>query len=283
MIQRVIHGLDEATGHKQQYLLIYIVQFLLALFVGFKMYHFLAQGIGNSLSLDTIIKDFDYTVFTDLSIQYKANAQSINKALLMVIPIYMIVAVFLQSGLLGSIVHKEKSMQAFFKYGKKYYLPSLVIAFFVIIISLLFTAAIWMPTIGSLPDVIEVFVSDRLFVCVVSALGILYILILYFLQNWSVLSRIHFMRTEDGIFKSLRRGFGMCYRKFWSLQLLAFVFFVLSLGLVYASVLTERLLGGTTFITILLIFLIQQIISFCKIYLRGGYYSSVRNINNNRV
>lgn len=283
MIKKIIQSLQKAWGHKIQILLIYFAQLVLAIFVGYKVYHFLEQGIGQSLSLDKIIKDFDYTVFADLSIQYKSNATEINKALLMVIPIYMIVAIFLQSGLLGSIVHKEYSTKAFFKHAKKYYFPSLVIAIIIIIISLLFTVAIWMPTIGSFPNVIETFVSDRLFVCVISALGVLYLLILYFLQNWSALSRIQFMQSDDGIFRSLSKGFGLSFRKFWSLQLLAFMFFVFAIALVWTSILSERLLGGTTFVTILIIFIIQQLISYAKIYLRCGYYYGVKNNYSNFI
>ena len=103
-------------------LVVYLLQFLLALTLGMLVYNDLQGSIGNSLELKKLLFDYDHTVITDLSNKHGGFMKIISGGLPWLVLIWLIFSIFLHGGLFFCIEKKEPTWDIFWAGGARYFL-----------------------------------------------------------------------------------------------------------------------------------------------------------------
>ena len=65
IIQAYINGIKSASQSKRIATLIYIITLILGLIVAIPFFQVFKAGTGNSLLINSLLKDFDFTAFTE--------------------------------------------------------------------------------------------------------------------------------------------------------------------------------------------------------------------------
>lgn len=275
MIKTFIFGFSTGLRQWKITAIVYIFQLCLALTLGLQVLAVFESSIGNSLEINKLLQNYDYTVINDFLKVHGASITPLIGQLRWLLIIYLLFAVFIDAGLL---VCADKSAdantQTFWRGCADYFFPFLRIAFVFLLLAAIWTVVIFMPLVSFLQPSLAYFPSEKYTIWGALALFLLYFLGLSFLFLWSVLSRFEKIKNDTTIFSSIKSGWQV-FRKnkshFWGIWAL---FLGLQLGLVLIYWLLEGILGMTSPFLVFFMFFVQQIFAFCRVMMRQMFYIS---------
>lgn len=269
------------TGIQQRKIvaIVYFFQFCLALTLGLQVMSVLEASIGNSLEINKLLLDYDHTVFMDFLKTHGASLSPLLGQLRWILLVYLLFAVFIDAGLLlCAIKPDEASPQTFWQGGATYFFPFLKMFFVFFTLAGVWTALVFLPVLSFFQPALTYFSSEKYVVWGLFFLVLLYLLGLSFLFLGSVASRYWKMKTNETITTSIKNGFRIFLQhktQFW--QLLGLVL-SLQIALFLAYQLIASLLGMTSPVGVVFIFLIQQIFSFLRVMTRQMLYVGIVKI-----
>lgn len=268
-------GFRTGFRHWRIALIIYAIQFLLALTIGLQVYQEVEASIGNSLELNKLLSGYSETVVKDFLNVHGASLSPLVGQLRYEILVYALFVIFLNAGTLGCVVHQEYSWKSFWKRGAEYFSRFFWNALFFIIITFIWAGIIWLPFLMFFPKSAEYVSSEITSMYLMFVLAFIFLMGLFFYFNWSVISRLKIIQENMRPWQAIRKGFTLARKKYFSLTGLFLLFFVFELILIGIYWAVEGASGMITPALILVFFVIQQVFIFLRIMIRVMMYGGV--------
>lgn len=253
--------------------MVYAIQLCLALTLGMQVYEVIKASIGNSLEINKLLLHYDHTVIADFLKVHGASISPLIGQLRWLLLVWLLFSVFLNGGMLVCATTMEKpGGRDFWAAGATYFFPFLKISLLFLLFALLWTAIIILPIAMYLEPALEYFSTEQYPVWIVLLLLAGYLKGLAWLYMWSVAVRLHKIRENDTIFKSLGAGwktlwknirrFGGFMAGFVAIQFLLLAFYWL----------LEGYTGMVSPLLILVLFVVQQAVVFARVLIRLMLY-----------
>lgn len=276
-LDSVISSLVEAKKLRKVIGIIYLIQLGLSIIVGVFAGKYISK-LSHTLNFKELLYKYDYSILEDLKSIFPDEYGSITSVAFLVIVVYMLTSIFIQSGLLYSIYHRRYSFNDFKKGVMSYYRRFIGVAIFFWILAVAWTVILWMPYMSNVFYMVEHWVAEYMIVWLLAFLGILYFLGLSFLFAWSVQTRyimIYQSHWSWGIFKQgYRQVVNRISDHYKALLLYALILLV---GYIIYFLL-ENIIGISGVGLVLMFLIIQQGWVLAKLWHRTAVYISLRNL-----
>ncbi|HHM21840.1 MAG TPA: hypothetical protein ENJ20_07430 [Bacteroidetes bacterium] len=276
-----LYGLKTGLNQWRTALIGYGIQLLLAIVLGLEVYQVLEASIGSSLEINKLMKGFDYPVVTDFIHVHGASLSPLLGQLRYLLLVWFIFSVFINAGLLYAIKEKRQGWNVFWEGGAKYFFKFFKIVVLIFSLSVVWSAAIWVPFISFLFRSPEYLSSEKISLWLLAVVTVIYFLGIIFLFNWSVIAR--FLLMSDGIKtgQAVRRGCGMAVRQLFPLTILVLLFVLLQALFIAVYWWANGTWGMTSPFLIFIFFIFQQILVFMrwvfKLAIYAGQWAMVWN------
>jgi len=259
-------------------LIVYVIQFLLAMPLAVLVASELVAPIKNSLELEKLLSGYDHTVISDLANAHGDFMQILTSGLPWLVLIWMIFSVFMNGGLLFTIEKKEPTWDIFWAGGARYFVSFLQIGLFFLIIIVFLSALIWIPLVANWQEIIQSLPSEREYIFILIGVFFLYILLMLFLFAWSVSCRLFYLKRNIRVWKAIKTGFHFVRKNFRSTEAMLLIFALVQLIIVGLNWFLGSNLGMTNTILIFVFFLIQQLLIFFRIIWRISTYAAINEL-----
>jgi hypothetical protein len=279
MLQAIIKGIRTGARHWKTALVVYVIQLILALTLGFQVYHVFEASIGNSLELDKLLDGYDHTVLSDFLNVHGASVSPLVGQLRWLLVLYGIFSVFLQAGMLSGVVKNETGWRVIWHGGAAYFFPFLKIAVAILTVTVLWSGVLWLPFLAFFTTSPEVLSSEKVSVQLLFLVAGVWLLGLVFLFNWSVGARLFFLEEGGSIYRCIPAGLRWAGRRFLKTTGLA-ALFALLFGIPIAVYwMAETRWGMTSPWLVFVFLLIQQALVYVKIVGRIMVYGGLKALH----
>jgi hypothetical protein len=257
-------------------LIVYFIQFCLALTLGMQVYGVFESSIGNSLEIKQLLKHYDHTVISDFLKVHGASITPLIGQLRWLLLVWLIFAVFLDAGLLYCATNpSESNGKTFWQSGATYFFSFFKISLIFLGLALVWLALILGPLLVNLQASLQYFSTEKSTVLLVVLALALYLLGLAVLMIWSILSRFTKIKTGASITDCLRSAWKQFFAQKSKYLGLIMIFGAFQMCLIGLYWLIEAFTGMTSPMLILLLFVVQQVFAFFRVQLRQVMYASV--------
>ena len=276
MWNKIIDISSKTTKQWKSVLLIYAVQLVLGIVVAVTAFRQFNGAIGNSLELDRLANGFDRSIFSDMINEFPTIIEQIQSRFVLVVVLFLLLSIFLHTGLLSNIRKGNYSISKYFQDAKKYFFKFLGVVLISLFLSVVALAIIWVPFFILLGDPLETFHSEKTLILTVMALVILSALLLIVIWLWSVLSRYHIV-DGNRLLVSMKAGWVLLKSNFAR-------YYIVGVGLIllhviitwlYTSVVDDW--GAETWFSVLGLVIIQQLFSLIRVWIRTFGYSAIND------
>ena len=276
MWNKIIDISSKTTKQWKSVLLIYAVQLVLGIVVAVIAFRQFNGAIGNSLELDRLANGFDRSIFSDMINEFPTIIEQIQSRFVLVVVLFLLLSIFLHTGLLSNIRKGNYSISKYFQDAKKYFFKFLGVVLISLFLSVVALAIIWVPFFILLGDPLETFHSEKTLILTVMALVILSALLLIVIWLWSVLSRYHIV-DGNRLLVSMKAGWVILKSNFAR-------YYIVGVGLIllhviitwlYTSVVDDW--GAETWFSVLGLVIIQQLFSLIRVWIRTFGYSAIND------
>ena len=251
--------------------LLYVVNFLIAAIVAWGFQSVLASTIGASMSLERLVKDFDYTVFSDFMFKDGAGIDALLSQLAWLLVFYFLVNTLLGGGTIAGLLEIDEpfSMRMFFENCGYYFFRfvRLLLIFAVIggLVGVIFAGILGMiygaVTAGAVSEVWPFSLGIIFFF-----LFLFVVMLVVMMADYAKVATV----TEDArsMLKTAWTSIKFVFRHFLSTTVLQLGIVAILVLSVILYLLLEGKIGMATPFTILLMFLVQQASVGFKVYTR---------------
>lgn len=270
-MNRVRYILGRTRAHISELGLIYGVQLIFGLAIAAILCNIINRYLGQSVALEQLAIGFDRTVIMDMIYNNDGALGPVTKGASILVPLYLILSIMLQGGLLANIKNGSTSIKKQLKSGVKYFIPFLGIGVLSLIIIALVAIAIGLPFAKLVGDPLVTFSSEKPFVWWMIGFVALFSLLMIVVWGWSVGSRYAYIE-DHGFLKSLRIGVGFVRRNFAKLFAVGYLILAIHilLGIIYYLIMGDR--GAPSYLMVIFGIVVQQFFAFFRVFVRGlGY------------
>ena len=276
LMSNILHGFKQSFKFKRVSGYIMLIQFGLSMLVALLTIKYVNSSIGNSTNLMKIIEGYNHDVFQDL-LRFESTGWSMIKSLIaLTVGIYLFIGPMISGGLLNAFHKGIDQWNIFWSGGSRFYFPflklNLLVAFFLAIVSgVLGALAMAFSTYGLANFVSEIPVLIGIFVSI-----FILILVIIYLVSISAKAKWNMIEKEDtAVWKNFRAGMkGLKNKKTYYL-VLGIVFLLFSLVFAFFTNTLINCISETSFMMMLLAFLIQVLVLFFRVFLRNAYQASL--------
>ena len=256
---------------------IYLVNLILGIVIAIPFLGTLKQKAGSSMAIQDLLSGYDHTViqefFNDTSVHL---GQFIRQGVWAAI-LFLFISIFLTGGILHIFSDKSYpfTFERFFSGCLKFFLRFLKLSFYMLVIYLLVTAIVFLIffliSAGSLGGTGS---EKTLFYIILTGLCLWLLVIFYFLIIADY-ARFSIVRNDSrNIFSTIFRSLKFVSKKFPFTYGLYLMLLVAPVALIYLYALVLYVIGMTSGITILVMFLIQQLFVWTKVFTHVWKFAS---------
>jgi hypothetical protein len=268
-------SLADASSNLKLVILLYLCSLLLAFPVAFLAHSITTIAFGNSLAADALLPGFDYTVIHDLLSHHGEALRTIIRLCFPVVFLGVFANIFLAGGTLSLLVRDHSfALGTFFGSCGAYFGRFVRLWLIFAAIGLAVFAILNIPL-----ALVSAALSDKAESEQVVVLGTIAAAALIFSPMLVVLlaadyARVSMIVHEAGsVWMAVGRGFSFVLNNLWAVLMLHFLL-LLVLGLATAAYLVlEGFVGMTSFITILAVFLLQQLFIAIRLWNRVTFFA----------
>ena len=281
MFKKIKKILINASSQYKSIAFIYIIQLIVASYIGLVVFNNLDATIGDSLSTDILARGFDRSVFSDIINNYPEFIANIKSPFFISIIIYLLLSIFLNGGLIFNINKENKSIFHFIKNGVKYYFSFLVISFLSILLIAFILAIIFIPFLKFIGDPLETFSSEKSFIITLFILMLISILLIGIVWILSVLSRLNIAEGKS-LKASLQEGLMQLKMSFNSYFLFTITILLFHVFITWFYAVYINDWGADTWSIVIALISIQQIFVIVRIWLRCVAYQGIKSFSSNQ-
>lgn len=270
-----ISGFKMSIASIKMTVLIYCVNLVLGLLVAFPLLSSLKVGFGSSMLPESLLKGFDFTAFSEFMRSFKAIAGFISQARWIIL-LYLFLSILFSGGILFVFSSKEKfTIQHFFSGCFKYFFRFLKLFVYMTVFNLLVGLIIYVPMSIILSVVGDTVNSEATLVYIVLAAVFIHLLLFIFLQMVWYYSKIRIVSKDTTkVFRSIFRSIRFVFRNFVSTTSLFIMLLTTLLLLLIVYHFLINAIGTATGFSILMVFLVQQILILTRVFARVWFFGS---------
>ena len=275
MTTMLTYGMKHASRQWQAAAAVYALQLGLALAVGMQVHEVLDASVGQSMEISKLLQHYDHTVVADFLKVHGSSISTWLGQLRWFLLLWLFFSVFLNAGLLHVAVKTEGSAwQSFWSGGARYFAPFLKITLFFLLLMICWTAITLGPALAFLPTSLEYFRTEQYSVWMFTGAMGLWALGMAVLFLWSVASRLQYISGAP-IVRSIRQGARLLRAQKKRVTVLFLSFLALQLLLIAGYWLLAGTIRMAAPATILIVFLLQQLFVFGRVWLRLAVYAAM--------
>lgn len=251
--------------------LLYAINFLIAAILAWGFHAVLARTIGDSMSLEHLVKDFDYTVYTDFMFKYGGRITALLSQLSWLIFFYLLLNTLLGGGTLALLKNGDESfsLRSFFEncgvFFFRFFQLLLIFGVLLFIVGFIASAAFGLIyTAFTANAVSEVWPFS--FAIILFFLFLFIVMLVVMMADYAKVVTV--ANDAKSMIKTSWQGIKFVFRHFLTtvgLQLSIILLLLISVAL---YLLLEDQIGMATPFAILVMFLIQQVSVGFKVWTR---------------
>ncbi len=251
--------------------LLYAINFLIAAIIAWGFHSVLARTIGDSMSLEHLVKDFDYTVYTDFMFKFGGRIGSLLSQISWLIFFYLLLNTLLGGGTIAILKNGEEhfSMGSFFENCGAYFFRFLrlllifgVILFLVGIASSMVLGFLYSALISNAVSEVWPFT----FAISLFLLFLFVVMLIVMMADYAKVATV--VNDARSMLKTSWQAIRFVFRHFLSTVGLQLSLILLLLIAVIVYLVLEAQIGMATPFAILVMFVIQQISVGFKVWTR---------------
>lgn len=268
-------GFRAATRTPRMILLIYITNLILGLIVAVPFFTAMNAGAGNSVAMNQLLDDFNFTVFSDLVRNAEEAVKALNSQVFTVAAAYFLLSVFFIGGILKIAEEKKYTVSSFFRYSGVGFFRYLLLD-----VVMLVAHAVWLGIIAVLAVLVNKITGPRatsewLFYYTNGGLAIFYLLGAFFILMVSDYGKFFLhKRKSHNFLKGSWKGLGFVLRHFGKTYTLFLLLIAAPIALFVFYFWLEGKIEMGSAVGLLLLFLVQQAFMIVRIGFRVWILSS---------
>jgi uncharacterized membrane protein len=229
------------------------------------------------MSIQNLLSGYDHTVFQEFFNETTVHLGQFIRQGLWIAILFFIISIFLTGGILHIVSDKSYpfTMERFFSGSLKYFPRLLKLSIYMLVVYVLVTAIIFLIvsliTAASLTGTGS---EKNLFFIVFPGLCF-WLLVMIFFLIIADYTRFSIVRNDSRyVFMTIFRSMKFVSRKFPFTYCLYLMLLVAPVVLIYIYTLLPNVIGMTSAITILVMFIIQQLFIWAKVFTRVWTFTS---------
>jgi hypothetical protein len=277
-------GFKSAINTKKLVTTIYVITLLMALMLAIPFGNTIQKEAGNSMAFNALLKGFDYTVYQDFMNHSGDVIRPYIATAFWLGIFYLLFTIFFEGGILTVLKRKEDkfTLRFFWEASAKYFSRFFRLAIYMIIIQVITAVIIFMIFAQIISSAYKSASNEiSLFYTIVAGV-IIYLLIFIFLLTVTDYAKIMLVENDEyRPFRTILRSFVFVFKHFLSTYFLYLLLLIVPILLFAIYFKLESAIGMTSGLKILIIFIIQQLLVwsriFTKIWILGSQLNLYRN------
>ncbi len=226
MINTIKNAFVTGLHHWKIVLLVYLLQLLMVIPLAMQVWHVLEASIGNSLEINKLLPGYDHTVISDFLKVHGGSITPLIGQLRWGLLVWAIFSVFINGGVLFTLVKKTPSWMAFWTGGATYFFRFFRIALIFISLLLLWTSITLLPYLANLQVNLETMASEKTVLVYFLIIVLVWLVGFIYLTIASIVAKTTIIEQGLTTWQALKRGLGFTFRHFFKTTAI-FLFFSL--------------------------------------------------------
>jgi hypothetical protein len=256
--------------------LIYSINLILGLIVVLPFLSDLKIGIGSSMLPDNLIKDFDYTSFSEFLRQSKGFVNSyIHQAKWMIL-LYFFVSIAFSGGILFIINKKEKfSVVSFLKGCAIYFFRFFKLFVYMLLFYFIIVLIVILPLVLIINGVTDTVDSESTLFYIGLYGAIIFLFCFGIIQMVAYYAKIKIVAEDSRkVFISIINSFGFVFKHFICTYSMFLLLIIVPIFVWVDYFFIRNLLGPTSGFTVFVLFFVQQVFILLRIFFRIWKFGS---------
>lgn len=249
---------------------IYGIQLILSVIVGVQLRDVLVTALSKTAAVDQLSSEWVDYLILDLSANHGETLGNVLGIVLLLLIIYLLIQASLAAGIWSCVVGRSCRWNVFWEGVKRNVSAYLLIAVLAMLLFFAWTLLVWVPSLSRGLYFLEHWRDERWFVWLMFGLLVLWLSGIYWIWLVSNYARSHRTTQVESVWRCLRHGVITGSRRYvsWWLTLMMLTIVGLIAALLVPD-LEARVVVSTMVVT-LLMFMIQQVVLFCRVMVRLG-------------
>ncbi len=279
MISTIKTAFIGSLRHWKIVLLVYFLQLLLAVPLAMQVWHVFEASIGNSLEINKLLAGYDHTVFSDFLNVHGGSITPLIGQLRWVLLVWALASVFINGGVLATLVKRTPHWLAFWTGGATYFLRFAKIALVILLLFLVWTGVVLLPYLGNLMVNFETMATEKTVLGHLLLIVIAWLLGVIYLNNAAIVAKTAIIEQGLTTWQALKRGLGFTFRHFFKTTAIFLVFSALQVFTVAMYWWLEGRSGMMTAGLVVVFFLVQQGLVMARIMGRMMVTKGISNFS----
>jgi len=281
-ISSYIAGLKISGKSLKMVLFIYLINLVLGLIIVIPFHKTLQSAFGFNMLPDSLLKGFDFTAVAEFMKLSSKNISGFIAQMRWVVFLFVILNVLFAGGILHIFKLDEKYKISNFISGSfSYFFRFFKLFLYMLLFNFVVTLIVWVPFVLIIKSASDTVASESTLVYLGLMGGIIHIFLLMILLMVSFYTKIRIVNEDTKqVFRSIFRSFGFVFKHFFSTFILLIMLLLNLIILLLVFWFFNKVIGTSTGITILIMFIIQQLFIFTRVFFRVMGYSSQYSLYN---
>ncbi len=255
--------------------LLYFTNVLAALVLAIPFFGMIKTGFGNSMAINEMLNQFNFTIFSDFISNAGVVVKNIVSQTIWLSAFFLIISSFLTGGILRTFIKDHFTMSSFFSASGYHFLRFMGLNVFMIIIQIIIASMVYVP-VFALTSKISAHIQTELplFRIFFTGIGIHLFLLILFILVGDYAKYYLLLHDSNNIFKAFAKAVMFVFGHFFKAFSIFIVLMAIPLLIFYLYLNLDRDIGMSTAVSIILMFLIQQMFIVLRIWFRLWMHSS---------
>lgn len=273
-----LYGASTAAKSLRMILVVYLCYLGITLLLAIPFYGLFRSAAGNSLLPDSLLRGFDATALRELLASGGKAFAFYLKAFMPWIFLFFLLQVYLSGGIFSWVSNPRGrfTLQLFNNHGRRFFWRFLKLSLYFLVIQLITGLVLYLPYILFTAGATGLTDAEVMRPLIVIMAGHLVILVFIFLLSDLVKSRI-FQQDSPKVLKTISKCLKLAFKRFFSFYFLGLLLLLAPVFLLAGFYLFRSSIGVGTSGMIFLVFVIQQVVIFIRVFLRVWRLAAVYN------
>jgi hypothetical protein len=272
---RLAHIIRSSFRFYRPALFMYVIQAALGLIIGLQVFQVLESSFGTSMAREALLEGFDRTTFADLFNYHGGSLGPIIGIFRWIILFYIPVYLFLQSGLIYSLLFNKKDLLSFIYGGARYFKTIALLSLMALVCMLVTSIVVWSVFLVLSDNPIEGVVSEAPFFYQIIGVMVLWVFLMPAIWFPFFVAKCLSIKDELNISQAIQKGFQLGLSSFKSLFALTLSVMGFQLLLIVAGNFISEDRGAYSYGFIFFVFLLQQVFILLRIFVKVFFYKSI--------
>jgi len=272
-IKSYFSGINSTFSRLKILSMLYVLTLIFALGVAIPFRGTISADIGSSMAAIKLLKDFDYTTYTNFMHLFGDTIQPLLKTAFLFGILYVIFFVFFSGGIISSIKNGTNSLSQFWADSWTYFSRFFRVFLYSFLSMIIVTLIVFFPTAAIIAAISDSVKSEATYFYIICSALIIFLLLISIIVLVSDYSKI--MMTGNNAlrpFRTMLRAVSYIFKHFFSVYGMNLLFLITGVALfVLYNIIADKY-WMTSGISIFIVFLIQQIFVFIRIFLKISIY-----------